>query len=280
MFDIWNAPHPLAEEAYRKENYKIVMHPEANNMECVLYFSSNEVWFPNTEEVFRTAVMEKDRYEWAAKPYRVGKKNIYIRDIYKSWYVRGINERIDSVDALLSWLKEETEGYEVVSVGSASGGYMAVIAGVFLHAKIVYAFSPQFSLYHPAYYDKNPFLQKYREDGEREKYYDLSSMVNESDTPVVYIYPDGWREDAFQAEKIKERENLIKWGLHHKHHGIVVYKCNLERLLNTELGELKELAKSGSKHPFFLSCRISGFGKTVACLSETVRNVVKRKLSK
>ena len=280
MFDIWNSPHPLAEAAYRQDNFKIVMRPEVKNGECVLYFSSNEVWFPNTEEVFRSAILEKDRYEWAAKPYRVGEKNIYIRDIYKSWYVRGINERMDSIGAVLSWLKEETEGYEVISIGSSSGGYMATIAGIYLHAKMVYAFSPQYSLYHPAYFDKNAFLQRYKEDKEREKYYDISPMVNASDTPMVYIYPDAWPEDVFQAEKIRERENLIKWGLHNKHHGIVVYKCNLPVLFSMSQEELTRTAETKSKNPFLLSCRLSGIMETVGDLFATVNRVGMKRLKR
>ena len=280
MFDIWNSPHPLAEEAYKKDNYKITLHPEVKNGECVLYFSSNEVWFPNTEGTFHSAILEKDRYEWEAKPYRVGEKNIYIRDIYKSWYVQGVSERLGSIDAVLAWLKEETAGYEVVCIGSSAGGYMATVAGIYLHAKIVYAFSPQYCLYHPAYYDKNPFLQKYKDDANREKYYDISPMVNKSDIPIVYIYPDACAEDIFQADKIKKRENLIKWGLHNKHHGIVVYKCNLERLLNMDFADIQELTDEGSKNPFFLSCRISGIGETVKCVSDTLKRVAMKKIKR
>lgn len=130
MFDIWNQRVLLAEEAYHLDNYKIEYNNAVINNECVIYFFSNNIWYPNTEEAFRKSIVENNRYEWNRNSYRIGKKNIYLRDIYKSWYVQGINDKINSVDAIVDWLRKETSGYEVVCIGSSAGGYMAALVGI------------------------------------------------------------------------------------------------------------------------------------------------------
>ena len=80
MFDFWKQKIPLVERAYNLNNYKIEYNESTNNNECVIYFSSNNIWYPNTEEAFRKNIIEDDRYEWHRNSYRIGKKNIYLRE--------------------------------------------------------------------------------------------------------------------------------------------------------------------------------------------------------
>lgn len=100
VFDIWTKREPLAEEIYNKDNYKIIDNPHGTRDECILYFSSNNIWFPNTEEAFKHSFVENDYYEWVKYGSTVSKKAIFFRDIYKSWYVTGINRHISSIDKL------------------------------------------------------------------------------------------------------------------------------------------------------------------------------------
>ena len=278
MFDIWNQRITVAEEAYHLDNYKIEYNHAVDNNECVLYFSSNNIWFPNTEEEFCKSIFENDRYEWEKKPYRVGRKNIYLRDIYKSWYIQGINEEISSVDAIVDWLRKETSGYEVVCIGSSAGGYMAALVGIMLKAKLIYAFSAQFCLYNEGYYDVNPFLQKYKSDADKEKYYDITDLVNKSDIPIVYIYPNRCRDDELQAERIIPSESVLKYGLNSSHHGVVVNKCNLLNLLNMGLEQLRALVECDCKSVLKLSIRLSGVLPTFQYYFKTAVKVFKRKV--
>lgn len=280
MFDIWNQRMAVAEEAYQSDNYKIEYNEAIDNNECVLYFSSNNIWFPNTEEAFRTSILENDRYEWERKPYRVGRKNIYMRDIYKSWYVQGINDRINSVDAIVDWLRKETSGYEVVCIGSSAGGYMAALVGIMLKAKLVFAFSAQFCLYNEGYYDVNPFLQKYKSDSDKEKYYDITDLVNKSNIPIMYIYPNRCHVDQLQAERIIPSESVMKYGLNSSHHGIVVCKCNLPSLLNMGLDQLNSLTKNNCKSVFRLSIKLSGFFPTIQFYLLSIYKVIRSKSSR
>lgn len=277
MFDIWNQRVLLVERAYQSDNYKIEYNEAVDNNECVLYFSSNNIWFPNTEEAFRKSILENDRFEWERKPYRVGRKNIYLRDIYKSWYVQGINDRINSVDAIIDWLRKETSGYEVVCIGSSAGGYMAALVGIILKAKLVFAFSAQFCLYNEGYYDVNPFLQKYKSDSDKEKYYDITDLVNKSDTPILYIYPNRCRVDELQAERIIPSESVMKYGLNSSHHGIVVNKCNLSNLLSMNQEQLRGLVECDCKSVIKLSIRMSGILPTLQYYFKTALKVLRRK---
>lgn len=280
MFDIWNQRVLLAEEAYRSDNYLIQYNNAVNNNECVVYFSSNNIWFPNTEEAFRKSIVENNRYEWNRNPYRIGKKNIYLRDIYKSWYVQGINDEINSVDAIIDWLRKETAGYEVVCIGSSAGGYMAALVGIMLKAKLVFAFSAQFCLYDKGYFDVNPLLQKYQNDADKERYYDITALVNGSDVPILYIYPRRFGQDQVQAQKIQASENVMKFGMNSSHHGVVVCKCNLPVLLNMGVDQLKILTNSNCKSVLRLSIRMSGFFSTIQFYFRTIYKVVRRKFNK
>lgn len=280
MFDIWNQRVLLAEEAYHSDNFLIQYNNAVNNNECVVYFSSNNIWFPNTEEAFRKSIVENNRFEWNKNSYRIGKKNIFLRDIYKSWYVQGINDKISSVDAIIDWLRKETAGYEVVCIGSSAGGYMAALVGIMLKAKLVFAFSAQFCLYDKGYFDVNPLLQKYQNDADKKRYYDITALVNGSDVPIFYIYPSRFGQDQVQAQKIQESENVMKFGMNSSHHGIVVCKCNLPVLLNMGVDQLKSLTNGNCKSVLRLSIRMSGFLSTIQFYLRVIYKVVRRKFSK
>lgn len=58
----------------------------------------------------------------------------YIRDIWLSWYVVGINAKYNTIDALIRKMREETEGMQVITVGVSSGGFIAAILASSLKA--------------------------------------------------------------------------------------------------------------------------------------------------
>lgn len=61
---------------------------------CVIYFTSNALYYPNTEASFTKSVIEKDYYEWRSNVPITAFKQIFVRDIYKQWYLQGINNQI------------------------------------------------------------------------------------------------------------------------------------------------------------------------------------------
>lgn len=75
MFDIWNEKKEIAELAYQQKNYKVKEFSGGGY--CVIYCSSNGIWFPNEEYVFRELILEKDRYEWDRIKCNIAAKEIY-----------------------------------------------------------------------------------------------------------------------------------------------------------------------------------------------------------
>ena len=86
MFDIWNREEPLASEQYRKPNYCTREHGVKDGW-CVIYCSSNDIWYPNEEDAFRRSFVEGDYYEWKNVGCDRAAKEIFVRDIFvvKAW---------------------------------------------------------------------------------------------------------------------------------------------------------------------------------------------------
>lgn len=123
----------LLMEQYQKDNFR-VLDLDAKKKTCFIFFSSNGLYFPNDVETFQQTVVEKDRYEWeniaqSSLIRRFAGRLIFVRDLFKAWYVTGINARVNSIDKLIAMLKDLTEGYEVITCGGSAGGYMSTLGG-------------------------------------------------------------------------------------------------------------------------------------------------------
>ena len=183
-------------------NYKIEYNNSCKANICAIYFSSNDIYYPNNEEIFRKRIVEKNFFEWYNTRINA-RKHIFVRDIFKQWYLEGINAKLDSPEKIFEWLKGETEGYEVVTVGSSAGGYSAVLYGSLLKAQKVIAFNAQFSL--KAIADEsgeecNPLVFKYK-NNDRSKYFELKDKLSDS-VNYFYFLSVGCEEDMLQATKL------------------------------------------------------------------------------
>ena len=193
-------------------NYKIEYNNSCKANICAIYFSSNDIYYPNNEDIFQKRIVEKNFFEWYNTRINA-RKHIFIRDIFKQWYLEGINAELDSPEKIFEWLKGETEGYEVVTVGSSAGGYSAVLYGSLLKAQKVIAFNAQFSL--KAIADEsgeksNPLVYKYK-NNDRSKYFELKDKLSDS-VNYFYFLSVGCEKDMLQATKLftppRPSENL------------------------------------------------------------------------
>jgi pimeloyl-ACP methyl ester carboxylesterase len=76
-------------------------------------------------------------------------KRLFVRDIHRAWYHRGVpefGEHIEDVAASLRALLDEEGVEHVVVTGNSAGGYAALVFGALLEADTVLAFAPQTSL--------------------------------------------------------------------------------------------------------------------------------------
>ncbi len=248
MFDIWNEDEPLVKRQYEKDNYSIMDYdaPDAAAV-CVVYFSSNGLYYPNTAESFERFV-QADRYEWRHYHFRKVRREIYVRDIYKQWYVAGINERISSVSELADWLRNQVpKDCELFTVGNSAGGYMAVLMGSLLGAARVYTFSGQFSVedaLEETDMSRNTLFRRYARRETVRRYLNAVPYVqNAKNTHIYYFYPGRCPEDIRQAEMVRECENVHFFAFRDDKHGRTMYNCNLEDIFAMEETALLRLEK-------------------------------------
>ena len=247
-------------------NYKIEYNNSCKANICAIYFSSNDIYYPNNEEIFRKRIVEKNFFEWYNTRINA-RKHIFIRDIFKQWYLEGINAELDSPEKIFEWLKGETEGYEVVTVGSSAGGYSAVLYGSLLKAQKVIAFNAQFSL--KAIADEsgekcNPLVYKYK-NNDRSKYFELKDKLSDS-VNYFYFLSVGCEEDMLQNIKLFTPPippisfNCLRFKT--AHHGIPFLKVALVKVLNMGEKDLKGFTKK-KNYPIWFTIRMVGVRKTI-----------------
>ncbi|MFI3326455.1 MAG: hypothetical protein R3Y35_09825 [Clostridia bacterium] len=279
-FDIWKNQYDIVDEVYSRDNYLIIENENIENNICYIFFSSNNIWSPNTDKAFLKSFIENNYFEWVNYGKEKVRKRIFLRDIYKSWYTTGISKEINSIDKILDFLKKETKGMKIVCVGSSAGGYMACLVGSLLKAERVFAFSCQFDIANNENYNKNPILEKYKNNIEQSKYFNITEYIGKSNNEIFYFLPIKSEIDKLQASKIKHLDcvNTIKFNS--KRHGIPCFKCNLESILFMTQQELKVLNCNKTINPFLLSIQISGIKNTILyvikTLTKQITNRVKR----
>lgn len=260
-------------------NYLIVNDEQTNQSEkrCAIYFSSNDIYFPNSEEIFRKRIVEKNSFEWYNLRIKSAQKHIFIRDIIKQWYLTGINKTVDTPERLFEFLKKETTDFKVVTVGSSAGGFAAVLFGSLLNAEKIFTFNGQFeinSLLKSSDEKIDPILFRNR-DRELRKFYDLKSFIN-TNVDIYYFYSHNSKWDYDQYEHIRTIPSIKTIAFKTSHHGIPFPKCALEKILNNTDGRLKHLTLK--KHnPILFSINQIGVTKTIVCIINQIINAYKKR---
>lgn len=252
---------------------------------CIIYFSSNDLYYPNNEATFAAQILNKNRFEWYNCRICKGSKHIFIRDIFKQWYLKGINNDINSIEKLLEFLKKETAGYRVITLGSSSGGYAAVLFGSALNAEMVYSFNGQFmlsdllsstskkkssELLDPVIYREqhNPLINRY---------YSLRDHIQHAER-IYYFYSlqSDWDMDQFAHISDKSLQFI---PFKTSHHGVPFLKTNLPQVLNQPAMELHKY-KGKINYPLLFSIRIDGLLPTIKNLVTILWDFAKRKISR
>lgn len=146
-YGIYQYPQIVQDYWMNEPNYLIEYDASCSTKEyCAIYFCSNDIWFPHTEEIFRKRIVEKNFFEWYHCRIDKAYKHIFVRDVFKQWYLSGINGQINSQQKLLEFLKQETNGFKVITIGSSAGGYASALFGPKLKAEKSICFNGQFCL--------------------------------------------------------------------------------------------------------------------------------------
>ena len=215
--------------------------------QCYIFFSSNGLYEDKSVEEIEKILIEKDRYEWknlanSFKYHTDLGKIIYVRDIYKAFYIYGINQQLDSIDKIAEKLKELTVGYEVTTVGISSGGYMAVISAVALGAKRAFCFSGQFDI---AERLQESDLMYCKSLDEKKKYINIVNLIKQNPSiPIYYFCPIGCQHDYDNYMRIKDIKSVRAFLFPDKVHAATVYPFNFPDLIfktNIKLDKLNKL---------------------------------------
>lgn len=279
MFDIWNNDVDIAKEVFRKDNYVIEENHGCHNGVCYIFFSSNNIWFPNTEEAFRRSFIDNDYYEWLNFAKLPAEKFIFVRDIYKSWYVTGINSRMDSADAVIDFLRKETLGMKVITVGSSAGGYMAALVASRLNAEYSICFSAQFDLTVEGALGANPFLKKYSHNANKNRYYNIVNTIRKSKTDIFYFMPAFSEDDKEQMNRVVDIENIHILKIATHRHGVPLLRGNLFQLLQMDKESLINLFDSKKDQIVGIlpmSMKLSGFRGTCCCIKNELVRIIGR----
>ena len=242
---------------------------------CAIYFSSHFIYFPNTEDVFRRQIVEKNHFEWFHTRYNDACKHIFVRDIFKQWYLNGINAEIDSPDRLLAFLKQETDNMNIVCIGSSAGAYAAIMYGALLNARRILAFNPQFeikSLLQSTDEHLNPLLFRLRNTS-YSLYFNLLNVTDINLNSIYYFYSTKSKWDIAQHEMVKHLEKINCLGFSTSHHGIPFVKRALPIVINLSDKELHKYC-NGQNNPLFFSIKTLGLCQfLIAAFNQIFNNI-------
>lgn len=237
----------MLNHAYEEGNIKI-LRGLAKNKKCLIFCSSNGVYFPNTTEIFRQKIICNDFYEWS----RIGsllieyvELIIFIRDVRKNFYVTGINEQYNTIDRVIKYFTNILGGYEVRIAGSSAGGYMASILGVALKACLVINIGGQWNLYTSnSAVDRYYFLNQYRDNIDYSKWYDLKNIMTDDVPPIFYLYSANNIDDKKAYDYIKDRKGIYEVATNSHEHAKPVSTEALCRLLLADVERVKQISLS------------------------------------
>lgn len=262
---VFQVDSDIVQQVYtERDNYLIEYNDKGDKNWCVIYFCSNDIYYPNLEDIFRKRIIEKNFFEWYHSRVNKAYKHIFVRDVFKQWYLTGINAKINTPEKLTDFLRKEAESYSnIVTVGSSAGGYAAILHGSLLNAKYVLAFNPQFeikSLLNVTSERINPIV--FRNQELRSIYYDIIPYIN-NNTDIFYFYSNASKWDIEQNCYINGcKNNIYKLSFNTSHHGIPFLKIALPDVLNMSIRELKIL--SNTKHsPLLFTIKRVGLYKTI-----------------
>lgn len=259
---VFQTDSEIVQQVYQNSNnYLIEYDTNGDKDYCAIYFCSNDIYFPNNEEIFQKRIIEKNFFEWYHSRIKKARKHIFVRDIFKQWYLAGINQKINTPDKLLFFLEKETKGYQLITIGSSAGGYAAILYGSLLCAKQVLAFNPQFeieSLLKRSSENKDPLIFRIKDN--RTRYFNTIPYINK-DTDIFYFYSNASQWDIEQNKRIKISSKIHKIVYKSHHHGIPFLKVALPIVINLNTEKLIELSKK-CHSPILFTIQMVGIRRT------------------
>ena len=206
-----------------------------------VYCSSNGIYFPNDEKTFCNRIIDQNKYDWKNNRFLGVRAHIYIRDLWKQWYVEGVNAHLNSIDRVAHYLQNwKKRDDQFIFLGSSAGGYMACILACILGGT-AYAFSPQITL---SLEEKNWLLLRHSNDVAFQKWYDINDKILGADAEFFIFFGKRNLEDVHQLMRIKNCKRVFLLPFSTNKHGVVCFSSNV-RVFNKKKEKLKKIATGG-----------------------------------
>lgn len=262
---VFQTDSQVVQNVYKSDsNYLIEYNDKFKDSgKCAVYFCSNDIYYPNSESVFKKRIIDGNFYEWYNSRMYGVYKHIFIRDVYKQWYITGINSQINSLDLLCDFIKNETIGYNhVTTLGSSAGGYAAILIGSLIGCHKVIAFNPQFEIESRLVNSSeviDPLIFRLRE-GVGSRYYDIIPYIN-TKIPIFYFYSNESKWDVEQHDYLGDLDCVTQIPFKSNRHGIPFLKVALPLVINLSNDELMKYANK-VQHPIIFTIKVVGLFKT------------------
>ena len=250
---------------YNSETDNIKIRHGKKDGIAYIFCSSNSLYKKDDRQDFVSKVVNKDKFEWENITQDIDhEKIIYIRDIWLSWYVVGVNVKYNTIDALIKKMREETEGMQVITVGVSSGGFIAAILASALKANYCLDFAGQFSLlHHWTHVDTNPFL--------KELYSKNNHCFGEAylylgESPIYYFEPALCEQAIEQAKYAKMCSNVKILRVRSKTHGCAISPVALRKVMSYDVEQMEKLYQSCEnkmKSSLWFSVKTAGVQNTL-----------------
>jgi hypothetical protein len=280
---IFQIDSSFVKEKFKEDNFSIEYDneiSEEDNKLCAIYFSSHEIYFPNTYAAFEYSILKKDKYEWIGNKLPNAHKHIFIRDIKKQWYLNGINDKLNHPSKVLEFLRNETKGYRVITIGSSAGGYAALLFGNLLTCERVYAFNASLNLFEKIKTSnavENPILFSLLFDKEMEIYFDLGNILTtKSDNYYFQSCLSTNDVNQFDSLRKEKQSNLKIIRFITSNHGIPFLRINLKNILTFTASELDNYVNT-KVHPLVFSVNLIGLISTFIFTIKALKNKLKKK---
>ena len=279
--DIFQISSDLVKEYYTNgDNIKTIESFDGQQKNCIIYFSSNELYYPNTASSFIDAIVKRDKYEWKNNLFPSMQKHIFVRDLQKQWYIEGSSSVYNTTQLLVDKLAELTEGYKIYTIGSSAGGFAALLYGSILNAQRVYAFNAQLDLnvvMENSSYDVDPLLFKHVTNPTFSKYFNVGDFLKPG-IEYLYFHSAKSQMDIDQYQSCNNKELLLKIEFNTANHGFPFLRHDLGYVLNLTYAELKHLSQKRI-HPFLFTVKTKGLLKAIFLTSSAIKKRVQKKIT-
>jgi hypothetical protein len=236
------------------QNYKIIDNQtiKYKKNRVIVCFSGNGLYYPNNDDVFKKAILENDYYEWEnimKNNHLQYTKIVFIRDLRKTWYIDGINITFDSIENVLSFLKQTLGKFdELICVGNSAGGYAALVFGILLGAQKIFCISGYAILDKEICYDPlNPSLKLAYNNPEKSKWLDLTQIISNSTSDIFYFYPAYSSEDQKQYNLLKDYSRVYCFAIDSDQHGAGAPGFLYPYLFNMRAKRLRKISRKGNQ---------------------------------